>query len=950
MAKPDTAGGSVEQVQSLQIDRRIDCRDQRLPTVPVASCSAPGRAEHPWNSACCLESLSEAVFWADEAARLAYANEAFCDLLGGTREELLGTRLSRFMPDLQPEGWRERWREAKERGSAAWQTECRTGNGVAFPAELRMNHLEFGGQEYALVLVRDITEPTRMRKALEESERRYRALFECAGESILLVRGERFVDCNRKALEMYGCTREQILGRTLADFSPALQPDGRDSREKAREMIARALAEEVLSFEWQHCRSDGTPFDVQVSLNRAEILGEFHLLAVLKDVTERKRAEGSLRESERRLRELLETVHLMAIVLDTGGNITFGNDYFLRLTGWRIPDAMGQNWIDTFIPESQREEMKKIFRAAISGSELPAHYQNSILTRDGGSRLVEWDSTVLRDLAGNIVGIASLGRDITEHSALESQYRQAQKLASIGRLAGGVAHDFNNLLTVINGYGELLLNTLPEKDPARAGVLEICAAGERGAALTRQLLAFSQRQALQPRFLNLNAVVLEAQSMLQRLIGDDIELITRLDSALGLVRADASQIHQVLMNLAVNARDAMPHGGKLVIESVNVDLAESGAAPGIPAGAYARLSVTDNGCGIREKVKARLFEPFFTTKERGKGTGLGLSTVYGIISQSGGHILVDSAPGAGATFRIFLPRTQASAVAADDRPADQTPPRGAETILVAEDHPEVRELAAEILRGRGYQVLEAAGGAEALRVSQAHSGEISLTVADVGMPGMNGFELADRLERTRPGMRVLFTSGDAERAVAEHGGLPPNTACLQKPFSANVLARKVREVLDQRRGRGCVLVVNGEALFRTLLGQILSHAGYEVLEARNGKGAIAAMRRRVPDVAIVDLAMPGRDRLETIRGIGAGFPRVPLIAISASRANPKRTSVLLRVRETLAKPVAPRDVLRAVQDALQAEKPSQGGPEHRPYTENPRGTGNPRRSSPLSGL
>jgi CheY-like chemotaxis protein len=215
---------------------------------------------------------------------------------------------------------------------------------------------------------------------------------------------------------------------------------------------------------------------------------------------------------------------------------------------------------------------------------------------------------------------------------------------------------------------------------------------------------------------------------------------------------------------------------------------------------------------------------------------------------------------------------------------------------------------------------------------------------------MNGFELADRLERTRPGMRVLFTSGDAERAVAEHGGLPPNTACLQKPFSANALARKVREILDQRRGWGCVLVVNGEALFRTLLGQILSHAGYEVLEARNGKEAIAAMRRRVPDVAIVDLAMPGRDRLETIRGIGAEFPRVPLIAISASRANPKRTSVLLRVRETLAKPVAPGDVLRAVQDALQAEKTSQGGPENRPYTENPRGTGNPRRSSPLSGL
>lgn len=327
----------------IEIDRRIDYRDRRPPAVHVAPCSGPGGTEHPSHIPCCLEGLSEAVFWVDEAARLAYANAAFCDLLGCTREELLGTRLSEFVPNLAPAGWPERWREAKERGSAVWQAACRTRRGADLSAEFSANHLEFGGQEYALVLVRDVTEAKRMREALEEDERRYRTLFECAGGGIFLMRGERFVDSNRKTLEMFGCTREQMIGRTPAEFSPARQPDGRDSREKAREMIARALAGEVLSFEWQHCRPDGTLLDVQVTLNRVEIQGESQLLAVLTDVTERKRAEGALRESERRLRELLETVQFIAVMLDTSGNITVCNDYLARLTGWPTQEALGKN-------------------------------------------------------------------------------------------------------------------------------------------------------------------------------------------------------------------------------------------------------------------------------------------------------------------------------------------------------------------------------------------------------------------------------------------------------------------------------------------------------------------------------------------------------------------------------------------------------------------------------
>jgi nitrogen-specific signal transduction histidine kinase len=389
--------------------------------------------------------------------------------------------------------------------------------------------------------------------------------------------------------------------------------------------------------------------------------------------------------------------------------------------------------------------------------------------------------------------------DITEHRLLENQLRQAQKMEAIGRLAGGVAHDFNNLLTAIFGYVDLLREDLPEGSSARQDTEEIRKAAERAAALTRQLLAFSRQQVLEAVIVNVNDLVEEFDKMLRRLIGEDVELRAALAPDLANVRADPGQLQQVLMNLVVNARDAMPTGGKLLIETANADLTEEYAElhqPVIP-GAYVMLAVSDTGVGMDADTRARIFEPFFTTKEKGRGTGLGLSTVYGIVKQSGGYIWVYSEPGHGTTFKVYLPRVDAPAHPVA-QPREARTLAGTETILLAEDDEMLRPLAKGLLRKLGYIVLEAPSAEEALGAAAGHDGPIHLLVADVVMPGASGRELARRLAASRPETKVLYVSGYTDDAIVRHGLLDPGLAFLQKPFTPDTLARKVREVLDGR--------------------------------------------------------------------------------------------------------------------------------------------------------
>jgi two-component system, cell cycle sensor histidine kinase and response regulator CckA len=388
-----------------------------------------------------------------------------------------------------------------------------------------------------------------------------------------------------------------------------------------------------------------------------------------------------------------------------------------------------------------------------------------------------------------------------ERKKLEEQLRQAQKMEAIGQLTGGIAHDFNNMLTVIIGYSELILQKLKADDPLRSEVEQVKEAGVRASLLTRQLLAFSRKQVLQPKVLDLNAVLTNMDRMLQRLIGENIDLVTMPSPGLGRVHADPGQIEQIIMNLAVNARDAMPGGGKLTIETANAELDDAYAREhiAVKSGPYVMLAVSDTGCGMDAETQARIFEPFFTTKEPGKGTGLGLSTVFGIVKQSGGDIWVYSEPGRGTTFKIYLPWVEGAVETVEPGVAPAGAVRGSETILLVEDDAGIRRLVRQVLAERGYWVLEAIHVKHAIQISEQHTVPIHLLVTDVVMPGMSGRELAEHLKPSRPDMKVLFMSGYTDKAIVHHGVLDPGTAYLQKPFTPDALARKVREVLDAAR-------------------------------------------------------------------------------------------------------------------------------------------------------
>jgi PAS domain S-box-containing protein len=514
-------------------------------------------------------------------------------------------------------------------------------------------------------------------------------------------------------------------------------------------------------------------------------------IRILRERNRTRHAERSLRESERRFRGLLEQVQLAGAIFDVKGNCVFVNDYALAITGWTRDELLGRNATE-FLPPDQHQQVRKFAETLLRTGE-PSHWfsETLVLTKDGKGRWLQVNNVVLRDSAGKMTAVASLGADVTEHRALQEQYLQSQKLESLGTLAGGVAHDFNNLLTVINGYSDIVLRSLDESDTARKEIAEIRTAGARAAELTQQLLAFSRRQITQPQALDLNRMIRESSGMFQTLLGEDIELVVSLGRPLGRVLADPGQLHRVFMNLLANARDAMPDGGKLVVKTMNV-----ADHPELSPGPSVLLAVSDTGGGIDEQTRLHLFEPFFTTKGPGKGTGLGLATVYGIVKQSGGWIHVHSEVGKGTTFKIYLPCTDTEPGDEEEKLPAAAKASNSETVLVVEDQEAVRRLATSILKSQGYRVLSAADAGEALALEAGHEGLIDLVLTDVVLPGMNGKQLAERLKILRPETKVLFTSGYSQDVIAERGVMDRGVAYIAKPYSPRDLAAKVREVLD----------------------------------------------------------------------------------------------------------------------------------------------------------
>jgi PAS domain S-box-containing protein len=527
------------------------------------------------------------------------------------------------------------------------------------------------------------------------------------------------------------------------------------------------------------------------------------------EIAERRRADEALRSAEAEYRLLADNVTDVIFMYDMDLRPVYVSPSVTRLRGYSVEEAMAQRFEDRLTPASAVFARKTLAEALATPRDGPESrtLELEVTRKDGSMVWTETQMSFLRDSQGRPRAIIGVARDITERkraeterTQLEAQLRQTQKVEAIGRLAAGVAHDFNNLLTVIGGRSQLILKRLPsEDDPLRRHIELIWTTSDRAARVVEQLLAFGRQQILQPTVLDLNAVVEGMVDMLRRLIGEDIELTFVPSPEVGHVRADVGQLGQVIVNLVVNARDAMPDGGRLTIEMANVDLDEryAGRHVGVRPGAYVRLSVSDTGIGMDERTRLRLFEPFFTTKEMGHGSGLGLATVYGIVKQSGGNIWVYSEVGHGTTFKIYLSQVQESAEPVAERRWATPSHSGTETVLVVEDEDGVRELARELLEDLGYTVLEARRPREAMLVAEQHRGPIQLLLTDVVMPELNGSRLAERLRPGRPEMKVLYMSGYTDDAIVRHGVLKSGTHFLEKPFSSGRLADKVREVLDE---------------------------------------------------------------------------------------------------------------------------------------------------------
>jgi two-component system cell cycle sensor histidine kinase/response regulator CckA len=638
-------------------------------------------------------------------------------------------------------------------------------------------------------------ESRRARKRAEEamrgSEARYRRLFEAAKDGVLILDATTgdITDVNPFMAELLGYSHDEFIGKKLWEI-------GIFKNVVASKTAFRELQDkEYIRYEdLPLARSDGRPVDVEFVSNAYWVDGKKVIQCNIRDITAHKRVEEALV----RLRKAVDASGEVVFMTDREGIVTFINPEFTRLYGYTQDEVVGK--VTPRIlksgaapPEDYADFWRTILEKRIAKGEMVNK------TKDG--KLVTVGSSVnpILDEQGNITGFLAIQRDVTAGKQLEEQFRQAQKMEAIGRLAGGVAHDFNNLLTIISGYGQLLLEALPKKDPLRVQVTEVLKASERATSLTRQLLAFGRRQVLAPRVVDLNEVIADTEKMLRRLIGEDIDLVTVPGRGLGYVKADPGQIEQVILNLALNARDAMPEGGRLTIEASSVTLDEVYADQHISVqpGPYVMLAVSDTGCGMDPETQAHLFEPFFTTKEKGKGTGLGLATVYGIVKQSGGYIWVYSEPGQGTTFKVYLPKVPEGVEASPAPPAEGVSVGGSETILLVEDDSSVRSLVHAVLEPRGYKVLVARDGDDALFLCEQHKGPIHLLLTDVVMPGMSGRELAERLSPFHREMRVLYMSGYTDNAIVHHGVLDASVTFLQKPFSPPALANKVRAVLDE---------------------------------------------------------------------------------------------------------------------------------------------------------
>ena len=744
-----------------------------------------------------------------KGGRFLDTNQAFSNMVGYSREQVIGrTAREVGLTPLNGSTLEASDVLGSQGGIRDKELEFRARSGQIRTALVSLQAIEVGGERCVLVLGRDVTEHRRAEKALRESEQRYRDFISHSHEGVWRVELEQPIpvnlpvepalgrllhhsyigECNDAMARIIGATSaEEVIGKHLDDLSI--------HKDEGRLAPYRAAASEgwknrTIEVEAKDA-AGATRYFLRTEVPIIENGMVMRIWGFTRDITDLKLAEAE----RSRLMAAIEQAAEGIVITDTTGTIDYVNPAFTAMTGYEHEEVIGENPRLLKSGEQDGTFYKAMWKVLLAGQVWHGELINR--RKDGSLYPEEMTITPVRSERGEVTHFIAIKVDITGRRQLEEQLRQAQKMEAVGRLAGGVAHDFNNMLQIINGYSELLFDQLQPEDALRGHVQEIKNAVERAASLTRQLLAFSRQQVLAPQVLDLNVLMVNLNKMLRRLIGEDIDLVMIEGHGLGRVKADPGQIDQVILNLAVNARDAMPNGGRLTIETANVHLNEEftrGHFPMTP-GPYAMLAVTDTGCGMDANTQARLFEPFFTTKEKGKGTGLGLATVYGIIKQSGGFIWVQSEVGQGTTFRIYFPLVQ-DPTEVEREKAVATVPGGSETVLLAEDERDVRSLVKLGLEAKGYRVLEARNGEEALRVAAQHDGPIHMLITDLVMPEMGGRELVERLARLRKETKILFISAYVDDAIRHLQGPSLGATLLQKPFTADELASTVRRVLD----------------------------------------------------------------------------------------------------------------------------------------------------------
>ena len=741
-----------------------------------------------------LAGIPDGIIVHDAEGLILDANEAMAQRLEIPVQKLSGLNIAEFITPDSAANVRDNARSTLAGQSNVFETTYVSASGKKISAEVHERRIQWRKKQVVLSISRDITERKRAEEALRNSEERFRSVIQSLSDTIFIIdRNGKLTYESPAATRILGYSAGYFIGKSPFEH---IHPDDLDRVVKDLSEVFESVNPGTVT-EFRYRKADGTWINLEaLGKNQIENPGIQGIVLTVRDITERLRAEDALRESEELYRKAFMTSpDAIFITRFPDGMFVSVNAGFTKMTGYTEDEIIGKLPLEINIWKDP-EERKKIIEEFLTKGEV-RNFEARYLTKNGETvtGLISVSRVDLNGVQHNLC----IARDITERKALQAQLQQAQKMESVGRLAGGVAHDFNNMLSVILGYSELAIRKAGTDNPLQRHLAQILDAAKRSASLTRQLLAFARQQTIAPIVLDLNKTIEGMLKMLHRLIGEDIDLQWHPKADLWPVMVDPSQIDQILVNLCINARDAIADVGKITIETENSTLGKAYCAnhPGFVPGDYLKLTVSDDGCGMDKETQNILFEPFFTTKEMGKGTGLGLATVYGIIKQNKGFINVYSEPGHGTSFTIYLLRHTART--GEARPAGLTvaATRGNETILLVEDEPAILEMATTMLEGQGYTVRVAATPVEALRLAREHKGAIDLLITDVVMPGMNGRDLAKTLMSLYPGIKLLFMSGYTANVIAHQGVLDEGVYFIQKPFSIDDLSAKIREALGR---------------------------------------------------------------------------------------------------------------------------------------------------------